>query len=104
MGDQEEHVQPPSKDSRAEVTVLKEELQLVVKKEREAQVSVHTPAPIPTMLLLFFSHCLCPCAPQKELADLRSSLATQVDNTEGSDIQVGICLVCCFVSFMCALF
>lgn len=34
-------MQPSSKDSKAEVTVLREELQLVVKKEREAQVSSH---------------------------------------------------------------
>lgn len=88
MGAQEEDAQPPSKDSKAEVTVLKEELQLVLKKEREAQVSVHTTASVTTMLLLFFSPSLCLCALQKELAALRSSLATQVDNADGSDIQV----------------
>lgn len=54
-------MQPPSRDSKAEVTVLKEELQLVLKKEREAQVSVHTPAPVTTMLLLFFSPTSCLC-------------------------------------------
>lgn len=86
-------MQPPSKDSKAEVTTLKEELQLVLKKEREAQVCVHTLAPVTTMLLLFFSPSSCLCAPQKELAALRASLATQVESTDGSDIQVGICLI-----------
>lgn len=61
MGSQEEDMQLPSKDSKAEVTVLKEELQLVVKKEREAQVPVHTSAPITTMLLFFFSLTSCLC-------------------------------------------
>lgn len=90
MAGQEEDMQPSSKDSKAEVTVLREELQLVVKKEREAQVSVHTPAPFTIILLLLFSRSSCLCASQEELAALRSSLATQVDTTDSSDIQVGI--------------
>lgn len=61
MAGQEEDMQSSSKDSGAEVTVLKEELQLVVKKEREAQVSVRTPATIAAILLLLFLRSLCLC-------------------------------------------
>lgn len=39
---EEEAMQPSSKDSEAEMRALQEELQLVLKKEREAQVSVWT--------------------------------------------------------------
>lgn len=53
MGDQAEDLQAPSADSKAEVTMLKEELQLVLKKEREAQVSVHTPAPVHNHVVAF---------------------------------------------------
>lgn len=49
-------MQPPSRDSTAEVTVLKEELQLVLKKEREAQVSVHTPAPVNHVAAFLLTH------------------------------------------------
>lgn len=98
MGDQEGDMQPSSKDSRAEVTVLREELQLVLKKEMEAQVSVHTLVPA-TSTLGFFSHAHSLCALQKELAVLRSSLASHVDNTDGSAIQVGFFLY--FVASIC---
>lgn len=40
MQGQEETMQLSSKESEAEVRALQEELQLVLKKEREAQVSV----------------------------------------------------------------
>lgn len=90
MAGQEDDLQPSSTDSKAEVAALTEELQLVVRKEREAQVSVHTPPPVTTTLLLLFSRSECVCASQKELAALRSSLATQVDTTDSSDIQVGV--------------
>lgn len=53
MGDQRGDMQLPSKDNQVEVTVLKEELQLVLKKEREAQVSVHTLVPVTTMFVAF---------------------------------------------------
>lgn len=42
MQGQEEAMQPSSKESEAELKALQEELQLVLKKEREAQVSVWT--------------------------------------------------------------
>lgn len=42
MQGQEEAMQLPSKESEAEMKALQEELQLVLKKEREAQVSVWT--------------------------------------------------------------
>lgn len=42
MQAQEEAVQPPCKESEAEMKALQEELQLVLRKEREAQVSVWT--------------------------------------------------------------
>lgn len=42
MQGQEEAMQPSSKESEAEMRALQEELQLVLKKEREAQVSVQT--------------------------------------------------------------
>lgn len=61
MGGQEEDMQPSSKDGEAEVTVLKEQLQLVLKKEREAQVCAHTPAPVTKncCVLAFEFTCLC---------------------------------------------
>lgn len=59
MAGQEEDMQPSSKDSKAEVTVLREELQLVVKKEREAQVSVHTPWHHSQLSCCFSSHAVC---------------------------------------------
>jgi len=40
MLSQEEAMQPSSKESEVEMTALQEELQLVLKKEREAQVSL----------------------------------------------------------------
>lgn len=42
MQGQEEAMQLSSKESEAEMKALQEELQLVLKKEREAQVSVWT--------------------------------------------------------------
>ena len=42
MQGQEEVMQPSSKESEAEMTALQEELQLLLKKEREAQVSLWT--------------------------------------------------------------
>lgn len=42
MQGQEEAMQPSSTESEAETKALQEELQLVLKKEREAQVSVQT--------------------------------------------------------------
>lgn len=40
MKAQEEAMQPFSKESEAEIKALKEDMQLVLKKEAEAQVSV----------------------------------------------------------------
>lgn len=55
-------MQPPSKDSQVEVTLLKDELQLVLKKEKEARVAVHTLVPVTTMFASlhtqFMSLCL----------------------------------------------
>lgn len=41
MEGQEEEMLPSSKESQAEMKVLQEEMQLVLKKEREAQVPVY---------------------------------------------------------------
>ncbi|KAM8849374.1 myomegalin isoform 3-T3 [Spinachia spinachia] len=60
MQDQEEAMQPSSKESEAEMKALQEELQLVLKKDREAQ---------------------------KELSALRLSLARQQDNKDSADHQ-----------------
>lgn len=42
MKAQEEAMQPLSKESEADIEALKEDMQLVLKKEAEAQVSVRT--------------------------------------------------------------
>lgn len=42
MQGQEEAMQPSSKESEAEMKALQEELQLLLKKDREAQVYVWT--------------------------------------------------------------
>ncbi|XP_068557567.1 myomegalin-like isoform X2 [Cebidichthys violaceus] len=60
MRSQEEAMQPSSAESEAEMKAVQEELQLVVKKEREAQT---------------------------ELSALRSSLAHRQDNEDGADHQ-----------------
>lgn len=69
MQGQEEAMRLSSKESEAEVKALQEELQLVLKKEREAQ---------------------------KELSALRLSLthqqAPRVDAKTSSDHQVGVCI------------
>lgn len=55
MGGQEEEMLPSSKESQAEMKVLQEEMQLVLKKEREAQVPVRTQSlSTETILFLFF--------------------------------------------------
>lgn len=98
MDGQEEEMLPSSKESQAEMKVLQEEMQLVLKKEREAQVPVRTQSlSTETILLLFFYFVTSfLCAFQKELSALRSSLAhqqaTRVDAKDISDHQVRICL------------
>lgn len=66
MEGQEEEMLSSSKESQAEMKVLQEEMQLVLKKEREAQVSVCTPQNYPqkpsffcffTLTLHFFVLC-----------------------------------------------
>lgn len=53
MDGQEEEMLPSSKESQAEMKVLQEEMQLVLKKEREAQVPV-PPQSLATETILFF--------------------------------------------------
>lgn len=55
MEGQEEEMLPSSKESQAEMKVLQEEMQLVLKKEREAQVPFHTQSlSTETILIVFF--------------------------------------------------
>lgn len=96
MDGQEEEMLPSSKESQAEMKVLQEEMQLVLKKEREAQVPVRTQSLSTETILFWFLYFDTSflCALQKELSALRSSLAhqqtTRVEDI--SDHQVGICL------------
>uniref|UniRef100_H3DCX3 Uncharacterized protein n=1 Tax=Tetraodon nigroviridis TaxID=99883 RepID=H3DCX3_TETNG len=73
MRAQEESTLPSSKDSEAELKALQEELQLLLKKEREAQMI------------------MCISVKQKELSVLRSSLGNHqlMDSAESSGHQVG---------------
>lgn len=94
MQGQEEAMQPSSTESEAETKALQEELQLVLKKEREAQVSVQTLCCIKAILVFVCflkSHNSCVCIPQKELSALRLAhqQSMHVDVKDSSDHQVG---------------
>ena len=93
MQGQEEAMQPSSTESEAETKALQEELQLLLKKEREAQVSVQTLRCIEAILLFCFfkSHKSCVCILQKELSALRLAhqQSMHVDIKDSSDHQVG---------------
>lgn len=94
MQGQEEAMQPSSTESEAETKALQEELQLVLKKEREAQVSVQTLCCIKAILVFLCflkSHNSCVCIPQKELSALRLAhqQSMHVDVKDSSDHQVG---------------
>lgn len=78
MKAQEEAMQPFSKESEAEIKALKEDMQLVLKKEAEAQVSVKLLSWCTKIscFLIFKSH-LWVLFLQKEISALRLSLAHQ---------------------------
>uniref|UniRef100_A0A3Q3K620 CDK5 regulatory subunit-associated protein 2/Myomegalin coiled coil domain-containing protein n=1 Tax=Monopterus albus TaxID=43700 RepID=A0A3Q3K620_MONAL len=82
MQGQEEAMHPSSKEREAEVKALEEELQLALKKEREAQVSVgpemtHIKNPCFFLCRNIMSSYLCVFIMQKELSALHLSLARQ---------------------------
>uniref|UniRef100_A0A3Q3K5Z6 Uncharacterized protein n=1 Tax=Monopterus albus TaxID=43700 RepID=A0A3Q3K5Z6_MONAL len=96
MQGQEEAMHPSSKEREAEVKALEEELQLALKKEREAQVSVgpemtHIKNPCFFLCRNIMSSYLCVFIMQKELSALHLSLARQqvegVPTKDGTDHQ-----------------
>lgn len=77
MQGQEETMRSSSAETEAEMKALKEELQLVLKKEREAQVFVNPEIIHKNKILFFFYHMsyLSVLSMQEELSALHLSLA-----------------------------